>query len=112
MIAPEDRCDLCHKPAAADDSDLALCPHCRAELWLHSRCAASGGGHARGAASSGRTSLLALSGDLSPLGDTAGLRLVEDRQRRVLIDNRQDAGSTQERSRVAAPPARARHSPL
>jgi len=24
MIAPEDRCDLCHEPAELDDSDLAL----------------------------------------------------------------------------------------
>jgi len=43
MIAPEDCCDLCREPAEVDDSDLGLCSHCRAELWLHTRCAESGG---------------------------------------------------------------------
>jgi len=37
MIAPEDRCDLCHEPAEIADSDLALLACCDAELWLHNR---------------------------------------------------------------------------
>jgi len=43
MIAPEDRCGLCHQPAEVDDSDLALVPCCDAELWLHNRCVVSDG---------------------------------------------------------------------
>jgi len=41
MIAPGDRCDLCHEPAELDDSDLALVACCEAgprprcgERWM------------------------------------------------------------------------------
>jgi hypothetical protein len=41
-VYPEDRCDVCHEPALLADSDVVVCP-CRAELWVHDRCAEASG---------------------------------------------------------------------